>query len=88
MGIVVVVVGVPLWVAGEGRHRRVNSGGGGSCKQASSSLCLCRIQMVVGSTTAVPYAGFVLVVDGGVVVVVADVVIIVIMTFASRWCKY
>ena len=44
--------------------------------------------MVVGSTTAVPYAGFVLVVDGGVVVVVADVVIIVIMTFASRWCKY
>ena len=88
MGVVVVVVGVPLWVAGEGRHRRVNSEGGGSCKQASSSSCLCRIQMVVGSTTAVPYAGFVLVVDGGVVVVVADVIIVVIMTFASRWCKY
>ena len=44
--------------------------------------------MVIGSTTAVPYAGFVLIVDGGVVMVVADVVIIVIMTFASRWCKY
>ena len=88
MGVVIVVVGVPLWVAGEGRHRRVNSGGGGSCKQALSLSCLCRIQMVVSSTTAVPYTGFVLIVDGEVVVVVADVVIIVIMTFTSRWCKY
>ena len=87
MGVVIVVVGVPLWVAGEGRHCQVNSGGGGSCKQVSL-LCLCRIQMVVGSMTAVLYAGFVLVVDGGVVVVVADAVIVVIMTFASRWCKY